>query len=235
MKQEVPIKAADITIPSSLASAMLLLLGLILCLLPVRTDAQKQQQRFSAGISLGINASQMDGDQQRGYHKLGIQGGLKGIARLSPRFNLNAELMYTQRGARPSPKGNDGSRPVTITLNYAETAFMLTYKTLEDWDGNQRLQLASGLSYARLLNSDVKESSQQISTVDPVFADKIDAFRSDDISWKLGVSYLITDRFLLGARHTISMVPLLSEDSGVVVEDTLSSYYFSLQATYIIL
>ncbi|MCC7507153.1 MAG: hypothetical protein IT259_17735, partial [Saprospiraceae bacterium] len=51
---------------------------LLLMLLPEGAIAQRQQ-RFKAGIIAGLTASQIDGDESAGYHKVGLQGGLRGV------------------------------------------------------------------------------------------------------------------------------------------------------------
>ena len=203
---------------------------LILILFSSKADAQqRRQQRFTAGALLGINASQLDGDDQSGYSKNGIVGGLRGIARLTPRFDLNVELLYTQRGSKPSANGNNGERPVTIALNYAETPFLITFKTAEDWDGNYRLQLSTGLSYARLLNSKVEETSGNT----PNIAGNENKFKKNDISWKAGLAYLITPKLSLGVRHTFSLTPLLKENAiSSESRNSLRSYYLNLHLAY---
>ncbi|MCB0567875.1 MAG: PorT family protein [Phaeodactylibacter sp.] len=193
-------------------------------------DAQQHKQlRFTAGALLGINASQLDGDDQSGYSKNGIVGGLRGIAHLTPRFDFNVELLYAQRGSKPSAKGNNGERPVTILLNYAETPFLITFKTAEDWDGNYRLQLSTGLSYARLLNSKVEETSGNT----PNIAGNENKFKKNDISWKAGLAYLITPKLSLGVRHTFSLTPLLKENAiSSESRNSLRSYYLNLHLAY---
>ncbi len=213
-----------------------LLLASLFLLLPAETDAQRyRQQRFKAGFILGMTASQIDGDDQKGYEKIGLAGGLRGIARLTPRLDFNVELLYSQRGSKPSPKGTNGERPVDIRLNYAETPFLLTYKFSEDWDGNHRLQLSGGFSYARLLSSKVKESGSTHSIDGPGIAGKEDEFRKNDISWKIGLAYFITSHLSLGLRHTFSFTPILEEEiSATKSNNTLRPYYVSVQLAYVL-
>lgn len=211
-----------------------LLTVLIFILSIAETDAQRSgQRRFSAGALLGANASQLDGDNQSGYSKNGIMGGLRGIARLTPRLDFNMELLYTQRGSKPSAKGNNGERPITVKLNYAETPFILAYKTVEDWDGNYRLLLSSGISYARLLGSKVEEASGKNPNSEPNIAGKEGQFRKNDISWKAGVAYLITPELSVGVRHTVSLTPLLEESANPLEgAPSLRSYYLTFYVGY---
>ncbi|MCS6991262.1 MAG: hypothetical protein NZL95_05310 [Chitinophagales bacterium] len=52
------------------------------------------------GIVLGINASQVDGDDYAGYTKVGLNGGFYGQIPLAPKFFVATEILYSQQGAR---------------------------------------------------------------------------------------------------------------------------------------
>lgn len=117
-------------------------------------QAQDRQQRFKAGIIAGVTASQIDGDASAGYHKVGLQGGLRGITRLKEKQDLSVEILFTQRGCRSQPKFFP---EYSTTLNYVEVPVQWHYK---DWLANQdsdapdfyRIHVNAGLSYARLIN-----------------------------------------------------------------------------------
>jgi hypothetical protein len=202
-------------------------------ILPQQLSAQKRAQRFGTGFTLGINASQMDGDNQRGYSKIGIRGGVVGIARITPRLDMQIELLYAQRGARPSNNSakNGTSEPLEIQLNYAETPLLITYKTLESWEGEYRLNLLTGFSYARLISSKIEQNRNGASEV------LKEDFRRNDLSWKVGASLRLTPRLLLGIRHSISLTSLITLDDASTTtssEANLSVYYLTLQATALI-
>ena len=116
--------------------------------------AQSQtNQRFKAGIIVGLTASQIDGDESAGYHKVGLQSGLKGIVILKPKQQASVEILYSQRGCRNEPKTY---QQFNTTLNYIEIPLQWHYS---DWlseaadDANDfyRVQFNIGLSWAYLL------------------------------------------------------------------------------------
>ncbi len=117
-------------------------------------QAQRREQRFRAGLIAGVTASQIDGDQSAGYHKVGLQGGLRAMARLREKQDLSVEMLFTQRGCRNQPKFFP---EYSTTLNYVEVPVQWHYK---DWAANQdsdqpdyyRVHFNVGLSYARLIN-----------------------------------------------------------------------------------
>ena len=68
-------------------------IAFFILLQPFRTEAQRQQ-RFKAGVIAGVTASQIDGDASAGFHKVGLQGGLRGIVVLKPRQEASIEFLY---------------------------------------------------------------------------------------------------------------------------------------------
>ncbi|MEM6697615.1 MAG: hypothetical protein AAF806_16255 [Bacteroidota bacterium] len=101
-------------------------------LLPSFSDAQTRRfnpkQRFHAGIITGVNLSQIDGDDYSGYDKLGIMGGLQGIALLNRRTKLVTELLYSSKGSRVEnelifqPQKNR-----VLAVNYAEVPILIRF------------------------------------------------------------------------------------------------------------
>lgn len=106
-------------------------------------------QRFQAGIIAGLTASQIDGDASAGYHKLGLQGGLRGNILLTESQFFSVELLYTQRGCR-----SEADDPVFFktTLHYAEIPVQWHWRIWSS-DGGQAVVLNAGISYGRLLGN----------------------------------------------------------------------------------
>ena len=139
---------------------------LILCLFTIAfflmtcpTQAQhykkRIKQRFRAGLTLGITASQVDGDNYIGFDKRGIQGGIFGEAILTKQISLLTELFYTPRGARIEV-GKTGYNPKDriIHLAYMEVPIVFQFKTKADGMG---YFLETGMSYSRLFDKRINE------------------------------------------------------------------------------
>lgn len=110
------------------------------------------QQRFEAAVIAGFNASQIDGDQNAGYDKLGFNCGLKVYARLGKYLSLSPEILVVQKGSKGRLVGspvpypfNFAPNPFKLTLNYAEIPVVLHY---HDKD---RAIFGAGLSYSALI------------------------------------------------------------------------------------
>lgn len=164
-------------------------------------------QRFNAGAVLGVNFSQIDGDYQFGYNKKGIAAGARAIAYLSPLVELNIDLLYSQRGARPSRRR---ANVVHMNLNFIESIFLLNIKvpkTQETEATNRRrkrrklntfvpFQIQTGVSYGRLIHSEVvairRPAYVQFAEQEVSFEEIRDSFNKNDISIVAGFSYFFT-------------------------------------------
>ena len=66
-------------------------------------------EHFRASVAAGINLSQIEGDGQQGYTKIGASIGAKGAYCFKPNFDMSAELLYNSRGTRSISKNSGTS------------------------------------------------------------------------------------------------------------------------------
>ena len=92
-----------------------------LCLLfPFSLLAQDApSQRFKAGILVGFNGSQINGDASAGFNKLGLVAGVRGVTVINEKMEISIELLYSQRGSRSELFNSTNTNiPFKIELNY---------------------------------------------------------------------------------------------------------------------
>lgn len=183
--------------PSSLAHC---LLSLALCLLPL---AAQTQPRFKAAVIAGLTASQIDGDRSAGYNKLGLQAGLRGIARLKKREELSIEFLYAQRGCQ-STLLKDQFDPFRFshTLNYLEVPVQWHFKDWlveyeDDKDNFYRVSFNLGFSYARLINYTSGGEGFGIGAALP-------NLKKSDISFLLGANFMASQHIGFTFRYVRS-------------------------------
>jgi len=186
------------TTPIARLSGLSLLLFL---LLPMLVFAQP---RFKAGVIAGLTASQINGDRSAGYNKLGVQAGLRGIARLKAREDLSIEFLYAQRGCQ-STLLKDQYDPFSFsnTLNYVEVPVQWHFKDWlveyeDDKDNFYRVSFNFGLSYARLINYSSKGEGAGITAALPVL-------KKSDVSFLLGANFLASQHFGFCVRYVRSI------------------------------
>lgn len=124
-------------------------------------------QRFIGGAVVGMNLSQVEGDEVNGYKKIGLNGG--GLVMLSlnkkQTFFITTELLFTQKGAYQRNTTGVDARPMDDTLlinynipknnkiyyklrmDYVEVPIMIHYE-----DPFTGYALGVGASWSRLVN-----------------------------------------------------------------------------------
>jgi len=159
-------------------------------------------RRFNAGLIIGATASQIDGDQYAGYNKLGVQAGLRGIARLRNRSEASIEFLFAQRGSQSSLFNNQAQFPFKLTLNYVEIPVQWHYKDWfieDDQDGFWRVSFNAGLSYARFINAKTGKDGSSIYEVVP------DYLRKNDVSLLLGANFFVNRHIGFTFRYVRSL------------------------------
>jgi len=112
-------------------------------------------QGFKGGVILGGTASQVDGDQWTGYHKVGLQAGIYSRYNFNESWGFLTEIKYIQKGSLKTVKDNPQAN-FRISLSYIELPFLLNYKLKEN------ITLGAGLSYGRLIHAEVDDAGGTI-------------------------------------------------------------------------
>ena len=199
------------------------LVGLTLMLVFIGEEIHAQQ-RFKAGLVLGLNASQLQGDDSAGYRKLGVQGGLRAITILKDRMDFIIEMLYSQRGSFDGneilfPDGN-----LDINLQYVEVPVMISYKDwLDEEKGFYKLQATTGFTYSRLVEASASGSKHDNEVVN---------FNDNNYSFNIGVEYFAGPKFSLGARWTRSINLLFNNEKHNENLDALFGYFLSFRGVY---
>ncbi len=175
-----------------------------LCLLFLTPVLLSAQQRFRAGIVMGVTASQIDGDRSAGYNKLGLQPGLRVLARLKGRTEGSIEFLLSQRGSQSELVKNEFSNFFSLTTNYLEVPVLWAFKDwLVEGEGNApdyyKVAFCGGLSYARLLGAKASDDQSAINVVAPDFLKK------NDFSFLLGANFFANRHLCFSFRYVRSM------------------------------
>lgn len=111
-------------------------------------------QRFSAGMSAGFNACQIDGDLLAGFDKIGLTAGIRTVIEFESVWNVSMEFLYSERGSRPDVFNPTYDPDINISLKYVEIP---VFVSLGDWyqeEGDYyKASFQAGLSYGRLLDA----------------------------------------------------------------------------------
>ncbi len=227
---------------------------LLLCsfLLPQQMDAQyrkrgkRAKHRFNAGVVVGMNVTQMDGDLYTGFDKIGLRAGAKGSMYLNQKMDLVFELLYSQKGSRFEnlPIGSvRETKGRAIKLQYMEVPVLLNMKFKDTEEKGYSLEV--GFSYGRLIDYEVEEKiiPGQVS-----YTAMTDDFNSNEFNAIAGLNYNFSRHFALGVQANVQLNKLYvnpnfdTEPEGsyqyVIDPDRqvpfLRNYLFTVQAIYTI-
>lgn len=200
-------------------------------------------ERFSAGVILGFNSSQIDGDYQTGFDKIGITGGLRGIARFTPRLDFNIEMLYSKKGSKILPARAqltvNPKRDRIIDLTYIDAPIFFKW-LLKNETSIWHIEL--GGIYSRLINSKITEEIKDANR-EFVYEEAVADFDRDDISVLAGFGHTWQNGFALNLRYAISVNKFYENPDfqetipgGIVVTDIkfLRNYHYSLSISYTI-
>lgn len=222
------------------------ILGMIL-FFSLQATAQKRRfnpkQRFHAGVIVGFNLAQLDGDRFNGYDKHGVMGGLQGIALINRRVSLITELLYSQKGSRVEYRDalfSDKTR--ILALDYAEIPILVRIKLVPDSDDRKPLELETGFSLSRLIATNIEED---VNRVNYNYTDISDQFRKTDFNYIIGMHMELFPNFNLGVRSNIAFTKVYineraEEESALSARlgyingpyTLLRNYHLSLYVSY---
>lgn len=175
---------------------------------------------FKAGLVIGLNAAQVDGDDLAGYNKLGIMGGGVVSYRVSDIWMPSVGIFFSQKGSRSDILSNPNGFPEThYQLNYIEVPLMLNYI-----DGG--IRISGGFSYGRLLNLDIV-----VNDVDET-SEREAYYRNNDFSGVLGFGYFINKHWGFDLRWATSLVSIVDTNVGNVINERQVNKYISFRAIY---
>lgn len=179
-----------------------LILIIVLCLSSFVCSAQM----LKAYTIVGLNASQIDGDEVYGYEKFSPQAGLGIIMPFNMRkpnegWQLSAELLYSQKGAKEKL---DPFRYNT-SLHYVDIPLLVHFV---DVKGGWTFGL--GWQYGRLFK--IKEDWGLPDTIINSFERPVDgvlpAFKRNDFSVVADIRFTIWEKIKFSFRYQYSLVPI---------------------------
>ncbi|MCY1720634.1 porin family protein [Prolixibacteraceae bacterium Z1-6] len=164
-------------------------------------------QRFDAGLIAGFNATQVEGDTFKGYHKAGILAGIYVQTDVAPAIVAGMEIKYSQKGSRKKydPKVPDVDQ-YTMRLGYVEVPLFMAFRT------NDRSMIIGGISPGYLMHSKELNSDGEIPEEDR------QDFNSFDLQPFVGFQFDFLERTSLDLRFALSVIPCSDKSE--------TNYYF---------
>ncbi len=201
---------------------------LLIVLLIVSFEMQAQPQRFKAGVIVGLNASQIDGDRFYGYNKLGLVAGLNGVTILNDKMEMSIELLYSQRGSRSSLVPGNSIFPFKISTDFIEVPVLFNYKDWHNPEGEYyRFHFHAGFSYGRLIRTEVDDG-----TPNSNFVQAGESFNKNDWSYIFGATFFTGPHLAFTFRWSRSFGVLYLNTANNPGVPSLQNHMLSFRTLY---
>ncbi len=143
--------------------------------------ANAQEVKF--GIKAGLNLSNLTSDVDGNSTKVGFQGGGLVDIKVSEKFSVQPEVLYSLQGTKYDDAGTD----IDFTLYYLNIPVMAKYYLADGFS------LEAGPQIGFLLSAKAKFYGQTV--------DLNDVFKPIDFGFNVGVGYDVIDSIVIGARY----------------------------------
>ncbi len=169
----------------------------LLCLLLLITiGLNGQDRRFQAGLIIGTNVAELEGQSLTDY--LGWNTGVIVAARLNQRAELGLELLFSQNGEYILPVFYPALSYGKTRLDHIEVRLHFSYLSPDYYRGTlQQWKLNLGLAYARLLNHYV-EDADGMTVTEQVIYDDVETFLI-----QAGLNYRVFTRTELNLKASL--------------------------------
>jgi opacity protein-like surface antigen len=153
--------------------------------------ANAQETKF--GAKAGLNLSNFTGDAEGTSTKVGFQVGGFAEIKVSEKFSVQPELLFTTVGAKADFFGFE----VTETLSYIAIPVMAKYYVADAFS------LEAGPQIGFLMSAKTKADGQS--------EDSKDGYESTDFGINVGAGYDVTENINLGLRYTIGVSNIIKD------------------------
>lgn len=173
-------------------------------LLVVLTQNKMFSQGFKGGISIGLAATQVDGDGHGGFDKAGPIVGVWTSRKFNRKVSGSLEVRYIQKGSYAKNQ-LDG---VTVgyyrmRLHYTELPITAIYNL------NEQINFSGGVGVAYLWKATEEDIYGQFPEED------IAQFRNYEVSGRVGLGYRVTSKLWACLNFSYSVFPIRPHSGNI--------------------
>ena len=178
-------------------------LPIVFLLFAMLTTNYAAGQRIMGAAIIGVNASQVDGDEVYGYKKFGLNAGLSAIVPFGDHWSVSIENIYNQKGAHQRPVYSDSlDGSYDLKLDYLEVPVLVHF------NDKDIITFGVGASWGRL----IKVSEQRNGWDMPATTLKSEIYNKNDFNVLLDVRFRVYERFRFNVRYAYSMAPIATRE-----------------------
>ncbi len=180
-----------------------------------------QETRF--GVKGGLNISNLGGDVEDNSAILGFHVGGFAEIKLSEKFAIQPELLFSTQGSKIEDSGEDYSAEDKLNLSYINLPIMAKFFVAP------KFSLEAGPQIGFLVSAKDKYEETYLGETISSDEDVKDNFKSIDFGLNLGAGFDFTENLSAGVRYNIGLSNIADADD----EDfKLNNSVFSLSVGY---
>ncbi len=179
--------------------------SLILALLLVAlTQYNVFSQGFKGGVSVGLAATQVDGDGHSGFDKAGPIVGVWTSRKVNRKISGSLEVRYIQKGSYAKSQ-LDGVTVgyYRIRLHYTEFPITAIYSL------NDKINFSGGMGVAYLWKATEED------VYGPFPPEDVAQFRNYEVSGRIGIDYLLVSKFWVCLNFSYSILPIRPHSGNI--------------------
>ena len=165
--------------------------------------SQEEREGFHGGVRVGLNASQISGDDLVGFNKMGASAGVFVNHSIIPsgRLKLQLELNFSMKGSHSkAPASRETNDFYVLNLGYVEMPLLLRSDGWSFWVFPFEFMFEFGPVFGVNVYQKEREANGQIVGRPQ--------FRRFEFSAMTGVSFVIAKKHHVGLRYSNSIVPV---------------------------
>ena len=177
-----------------------------------------QETKF--GVKAGVNLHTLTGDVEDQSSKIGFQAGAFAEFKLSDKFAIQPELLYSTQGT----KFEEGDDEIKYNLSYLNIPVMAKYYVAE------KFSLEAGPQIGFLLSAKGKYDFVEDGVSVSGDEDIKDSFESIDFGLNFGAGYDFTENLSAGLRYNLGLSNIAKTEDGN--DSKVKNGVFSLSVGY---
>ncbi len=164
------------------------------------TYQSSAQERFKAGLKVGVSTSQVEGDTYGGFDKAGFDGGASIHVKFNNKWSAQLEMLFVQKGSKHVGDANKGDYSYYLMqLNYIEVPLLIQYT-------QKKFTFEAGPGFAYLISGKEYDGVGLIVNALPFYKTEMNA--------SIGINYKVYKNFGINWRFTNSLLPIRGFYSG---------------------
>ena len=187
----------------------------------ILTSVTTYGQRIQGAAIVGLNLSQVDGDEVYGFKKPGLNTGLGALVPFKKNFLFNIEVLYNQKGAKEGKqytslvtdstgKSTEKTGQYDLNLDYLEVPLLFLY------NDRDRIIAGAGFSYGRLVNVKEYEHGEKVETTTLNGG----PYSRNDYNVLVDVRFKVYKKIKLNLRYAYSMSKIRTREFTNLLGDS---------------